>query len=453
MASLNIVELIEKNPITKLSGSYNNKLLTKIKERFNETEQQLFVASFYCFLNYEKKDFVIDLDDIWKWLGFNQKYNAKRVLEKNFTVDVDYKFSLLKPEEQTNTRGGGNKEIIKLNVKTFKLLCLKSGTKKADQIHEYYINLEEALQEVIQEETNELKLQLEQKDIQLELNKKQIESSGIEKELLKEKTILEQFPKNTQCVYYGLIDDTNTNSEKFIKFGNSNNLVDRVKAHKHNFTNFRLVKAFKVDNKLHVENGMKTNTILCQKRRSMIINSVNQTELLVLDDMTHDTLNILIKDIIKSIEYSPENYVKLMEEHTKLKKKYAILLHRNNINDNILPTAVSIASLREIMLLPETDNKKNNVRKYQKLPDKLYHIDGKTYPILSGTREQVFNEQAYRTKGLLIKSDLTIGGKGGNRIVSLNKFISSKLDDRLNRNRNKDQESKCDLQFLRSEAK
>jgi hypothetical protein len=189
---------------------------------------------------------------------------------------------------------------------------------------------------------------------------------------------------------------------------------------------------------------MKTNTILCQKRRSMIINCVNQTELLVLDDMTHDTLNILIKDIIKDIEYSPENYAKLMEEHTKLKKKHAILLHRNDINDNILPTVVSITSLREIMLLPETDKKKNNVRKYQKLPDNLYHIDGKTYPILSGTREQVFNEQAYRTKGMLIKSDLTIGGKGGNRIVSLNKFISSKLDDRLNRNRNKDQESKCD---------
>jgi MSV199 domain len=441
MASLDIVQLIENNPIMKLSGTYNSKLLEKIKITFNGTEQQLFVASFFCYLNYNNKtDFVIDLDNIWKWIGFSQKVRAKELLEKKFVVEKDYKKSLSLERKQY----GNNKETILMNIKTFKLFCLKAGTKKADQIHEYYINLEEALQEVIQEETNELKLQLEQKDIQLEQNKKQIESSSIEKELLKEKTILEQFPKNTQCVYYGLIDDTNTNSEKFIKFGNSNNLVDRVKAHKHNFTNFRLVKAFKVDNKLHVENCMKTNTILCQKRRSMIINCVNQTELLVLDDMTHDTLNILIKDIIKSIEYSPENYVKLMEEHTKLKKKYAILLHRNDINDNILPTVVSITSLREIMLLPETDKKKNNVRKYQKLPDKLYHIDGKTYPILSGTREQVFNEEAYRTNGMLIKSDLTIGGKGGNRIVSLNKFISSKLDDRLNRNRNKDQESKCD---------
>lgn len=89
MTSFNIVELIEKNPITILSGTYNNRLITKIKERFNETEQQLFVASFYCFLNYQKNDFVIDLDDIWAWLEFNQKSAAKNVLEKNFTLDKD----------------------------------------------------------------------------------------------------------------------------------------------------------------------------------------------------------------------------------------------------------------------------------------------------------------------------------------------------------------------------
>ena len=87
MTDLNIVELIEKNPITKLSNNYNNKLLNKIKENFSEEQQKLFVSSFYCYLNYDKnKDFVVDLDNVWKWLGFNQKYNALRVLEKNFIL-------------------------------------------------------------------------------------------------------------------------------------------------------------------------------------------------------------------------------------------------------------------------------------------------------------------------------------------------------------------------------
>ena len=83
MEQLNIVDLIENNPVTKLSNNYNGKLLTKIKESFTESEQQMFVASFYCYLNYNQKtDFVIDFDNVWQWLGFTQKINAKRVLLK-----------------------------------------------------------------------------------------------------------------------------------------------------------------------------------------------------------------------------------------------------------------------------------------------------------------------------------------------------------------------------------
>jgi len=92
MEQLDIVKLIEENPITKLSNDYNIKLLTKIKENFSDFEQKLFLSSFYCYLNYDPtKDFVIDLDNVWKWLDFNQKYNAERLLEKFFTVDKDYK--------------------------------------------------------------------------------------------------------------------------------------------------------------------------------------------------------------------------------------------------------------------------------------------------------------------------------------------------------------------------
>jgi hypothetical protein len=84
-SSLDIVELIENNPITRLSNTYQNKLITKIKSNFTDTEQQLFVTSFYCFLNYNQRtDFVIDLDNVWKWLGFSTKQNAKMLLEKKF---------------------------------------------------------------------------------------------------------------------------------------------------------------------------------------------------------------------------------------------------------------------------------------------------------------------------------------------------------------------------------
>ena len=90
--SVDIVNLIESNPITKFSGDYQNKLVEKVKNHFTNYEQQLFLSSFYCYLKYDtKNDFVIDLDNVWKWLDFSQKIKAKQMLEKNFTINKDYK--------------------------------------------------------------------------------------------------------------------------------------------------------------------------------------------------------------------------------------------------------------------------------------------------------------------------------------------------------------------------
>jgi len=75
MAQLNIVELIESNPITKLSDTYNDKLLTKIKSAFSDKEQQLFVSSFYCYLNYDKNEFVVNLDHVWMYYETYKEYS------------------------------------------------------------------------------------------------------------------------------------------------------------------------------------------------------------------------------------------------------------------------------------------------------------------------------------------------------------------------------------------
>ena len=58
----------------------------------------------------------------------------------------------------------------------------------------------------------------------------------------------------------------------------------------------------------------------------------------------------------------------------------------------------------------------------------MYDIDNHTYPILSGTREQVWDNVAYRTEGGLIKSDFMINSM--NKIVSKSKSISSKTNIR-----------------------
>jgi len=330
---INIVELIESNPITKLSQDYNVKMLVKIKENFTEFEQQLFLSSFYCYLNYHPiNDFVIDLDNIWKWLGFSQKVNAKTLLEKQFVINKDYtKSLLLQLKQPIHTKGGQNKEIFMLNVKTFKSLCLKSGTKKADEIHEYYMKMEDIIQEVINEECSELKLQLEQSKEQLEQKDHQIESQQLqnekEKEDLKEKTLIEQFPLNTQCIYIGKIDNKTLGKpnskmyhETVIKFGQSNNLSERVKCHKKTYTNFRLYNAFKVKNKIEIENLIKNHPIL-KKRVRLITTEDNMThrEMLALDDneFTIEKVEEYIKEIIKQNEYNLENYNLLLKKNAE----------------------------------------------------------------------------------------------------------------------------------------
>ena len=223
--SLNIVHLIESNPITKLTNTYNNRFLTRIKETFTETQQQLFVSSFYCYLNcHPTNDYVIDLDNVWQWLGFSQKSIAKRTLEKYFVIENDYKILLYRSVEQTNEgRGGHNREQIMLNIKTFKMLCIKAATKKANEIHEYFIKLEEMLHQMVQEESDELKQQLEQ----TKNEKQQITEKNTQ---LEEENKLLQKRDNVPMIYIYNIDTRSPKPE--LKIGYTINLHSRIKPYK-----------------------------------------------------------------------------------------------------------------------------------------------------------------------------------------------------------------------------
>ena len=323
---LNIVELIEKNPITKLSSDYNVKMLTKIKEQFTEFEQQMFLSSFYCYLNHHPtNDFVIDLDNVWKWMGFNNKYSAKRLLERHFIIEKDYTKSLIPTDEQTtHIKGGHNKEIFMLNVKTFKTMCLKADTKKADEIHEYFLKMETIIQEVINEETNELKKQLT-------IQTKQLQNVEKDKEYLKEKTLIEQFPVNTQCIYIGKVDNKTLGipghkmyHETVIKFGQTNDLQQRVGCHKKTYENFILYAAFKVKNKIEIENHIKKHPVLKKRLRSITTSdTISHRELLALDDgdFTLEKVEGFIKDIIKHNEYNIENYNLLLAKNAALEEE------------------------------------------------------------------------------------------------------------------------------------
>ena len=189
-----------------------NELINKLKNHFSDDEQRLYVSNLFLYLNYNQlNDFIVNLDNVCKFIGFSNKANAKRLLKHHFTENIDYKILRVQIDEQKNDKtllirtdeqvsfrnlggAGLNKETIMLNINTFKKLCLKANTENADKIHDYYIKLEMVYNELMKE-------QLEQKEKQIEEQQKTIE-------LLENRPDTEGFSVKKGYIY--LIKDTSS---------------------------------------------------------------------------------------------------------------------------------------------------------------------------------------------------------------------------------------------------
>ena len=128
--------------------------------------------------------------------------------------------------------------------------------------------------------------------------------------------------------------------ESLIKFGQSNNLSERVKCHKKNFMNFRLVAAFKVKNKIQIENAIKKHPILSKRIRSIKVENANYEEenyreLLALDNenFTIEKIDEHIRQVIKETEYNIENYNLLLNKNYNLEETVKILEKDNKLKD------------------------------------------------------------------------------------------------------------------------
>ena len=121
-------------------------------------EHELFCMHFRAYLRHDPdKDFVIDLDDVYKWLGYSRVDHAKRVLVSQVREGTEWCKCLLpkageqrvrtdaeqeKGRQSGDNRGGHNKERILLTVNGFKQLCMAAHTEKASRVRNYYISME-----------------------------------------------------------------------------------------------------------------------------------------------------------------------------------------------------------------------------------------------------------------------------------------------------------------------
>jgi len=330
--SIDIVDLIENNPISKFNTTkYQSRLIEKLQSKFTNYQQQLFLSSFYCYLKYDKiNDYVIDLDNVWKWLGFSQKIKAKELLQKNFIIDKGYKCLLYHEVKQTfmtnndedeivqnpkkelkSSRGGHNKEIIMMNITTFKKFCLKAGTKKADEIHDYFIKLEESLHEILEEESNELKILhevLEEEKTELKSQLLQIEDKNTkdyevkfkkERELDKEKILLRQFASIGSIVYIIRVK-TLEHGNYIVKIGESRiGIKNRYSEHKHKYDECVLLDCFSVNRSSDFESFIHNHENIRLNKITDLKNHENEMELFLIGkNLTYQmVLNIINSNI------------------------------------------------------------------------------------------------------------------------------------------------------------
>ena len=75
-------------------------LIKKLEHHFSEEEQKLYVSNLFLYLNYHPvDDFVVNLENVWKFIGFSNKANGKRLLKQHFTENRDYKLIFIRSDE------------------------------------------------------------------------------------------------------------------------------------------------------------------------------------------------------------------------------------------------------------------------------------------------------------------------------------------------------------------
>ena len=367
--SVNIVQLIENNPLSYLSDEYQIELLEEIKKDFTNDEQKIFLTSFFCYLNYKPNDFVIKLRDIWKWLGYGRLNECNRKLTNNFKLNKDYVLAEgfvqigTKPNLGENGKnvGGRPKKETYISVNTFKRLCLLSGTKKSREIHEYYIKLEEKNMEIIQKQMFEMKKQLANKDQEILTNK--------------EKTLIDAYHKK-KVLYLFSIEETTMmvgSVEKTVrlkKFGWSNNVKRRRSEHIRDIgLNIKLEYVVECIYNIELEKMIKKN--LGKHIISKVYNDKIQTEILQFDDEFSEEIFYNEINKYKDSFNDEEMIIKFLEENENLKKENIEL--KEEINSYI-PIEKPFLNLQKKLQNKNEIKKKNEIKnaEYEREKEKIF---------------------------------------------------------------------------------
>jgi hypothetical protein len=332
---INYVQLMQTNSIME---KYNTKILMKIQSNTVPETQKVFMANFYCYTKYDKhKDFIINLETVYEFLGYSRIDICLKALKKNFTEGTHYTIGKAAPElggpafaeeneehcdyqkpappspgADKNTGGAGlNKNIVKMTIKCFKDFCI---IVKNPIMLNYYEELEHVLFETLIEE-------LYEKDLEISKNTSELNNKDKENE----NNLLLNF-SNKYVVYLILVE------HNIIKFGHTGDIRERLKDHRSKIGPDIILKSvYETVYNRDLECMIKNDPILSPKIIEKVYKK-NQTELIQLDkSFTYKDLCDRL-EILKKTE--KKGYIdNLIAENQLLKAKLENIEKTGNIGN------------------------------------------------------------------------------------------------------------------------
>ena len=220
--------------------------------------------------------------------------------------------------EQTNEgRGGHNREQVMLNIKTFKLFCIKAGTKKANEIHEYFVKLEDMLHEIVHEESDELKQQLEQATTQIQHIEEKHKHDLEKNKLLEREKILRRDYANNGPLVYIIRVQSYENGRYIIKIGESSKGIEgRYNEHKNKYPECVLLDCYPVIKSRNFEKFLHGHETIRKHIVRDLPNHEKENELFLIGkELTYGIVTRIIDaNIQKFNEFTPSDFKHMLEE-------------------------------------------------------------------------------------------------------------------------------------------
>jgi hypothetical protein len=359
---VSLINIKKNQNDTNILSIIDERLFILMKEQMNTEEQTLFIENFKNYLEYGNDDtkFIISLDDIWKWVGFSRKDPAKYLLTKNFMENINYIYkkdlqNILDPPSK------GKNEIILMNVSTFKKFCMKASTKRADDICDYYLKMENIMNQYTKEKLQEFHALLYNSRKQELIKENPLD---INKFFWTDNLISNfNFMNVLYLAYLGLIDGIH-----IFKYGVTKQVdIREFKQHKSTYEFFQMVHIEICDNMYFVEGQFQKVLESKCLLKKIVINNKTQTELFTITkEHTLDKIIDIVKELVlnhplKAIQEKDIELIKLKEyyENEKIKKELETQLKEQKLINEIQleKKELEIFYLKELNKIYSTLNK------------------------------------------------------------------------------------------------